>query len=1177
MNSLNSSSPSPHIPSHDDRSPIPSLPAQADTWDVVSAYFDEKGLVKQQLHSFNEFLDTAVHEIVDEQPPIEVESSSTYQPNRSDDSKRRKFRVSFGRLTRSMPMVRDVDNQTSPQFPHEARMRDMTYSLPLQIEVTKDIFVENPFSGEWEHESQDYYGRAFLGKVPAMLHSVGCNLYGKTTSEMQEHGECEHDPGGYFIVNGTEKVLIAQEKMANNSVFVFRKSSPSRFSYICEIRSQSQSGSTAPRTTTLKHVARGNTDGGTIRVAMPHIKTDIPIIIVFRALGFVADKDILQHVVHDLEDQPMLEQLRPSIEEAHWIMQQEVALDYIGKRGPKVGVTRNERIQYARELLQKELLPHVAVDKYHHTKKAYFLGYMLQRLLLCLLGRRKEDDRDHYGNKRLEMAGPLLSQLFRKLFRRKCQNMKRYMQRMLDDNKDVNVAQALDDKTITNGMQWALATGNWGEKGASDVRAGVSQVLNRLTYVSTLSHLRRVNSPIGREGKLAKPRQLHNTQWGMICPAETPEGQACGLMKNLALMAYITVGTSAAPAHEYVEEFNMESLEEVSPSAIKDATKLFVNGAWVGVHRNPDYLVTTLKRLRRNEEISAEISIVHDLRMKEVRLNTDSGRTCRPLFIVDDNRLRIDKSHIQRLREDADYTFQSLVSDGIVEYVDCNEEETTLICMEPEKLRQQWEETHQQIVSYTHCEIHPSMVLGVCGSLIPFPDHNQSPRNTYQAAMGKQAMGMYATNFNLRYDTLAYSLFYPQQPIVHTAAIDHLKFGELPAGINAIVAISCYSGYNQEDSIIMNQAAIDRGLFRSAFYRSYKDQEKQGLMKNTETLEKPDRGTTTGMKNSTYNKLDEDGIANPGQFMNGDDILIGKTTPLPAEREGQRVTKKDCSTPMRSAERGVVDGVVLTTNAEGMRFVKVRMRSLRVPQVGDKFASRHGQKGTVGMTFNQEDMPFTKEGITPDIIMNPHAIPSRMTIGHLIECLLAKACACEGTPGDSSAFTEQSVNEIGGWLHMNGYQKYGYEVMYNGHTGRLMQSTIYLGPTYYQRLKHMVEDKIHARARGPVQNLVRQPQEGRSREGGLRFGEMERDCIIAHGSAAFLKERLMDQSDAYRVHVCEQCGLIAVAKLNKNQFECRLCRSNSPKVAQVALPYACKLLFQELMSMLIAPRMSLEK
>ena len=437
--------------------------------------------------------------------------------------------------------------------------------------------------------------------------------------------------------------------------------------------------------------------------------------------------------------------------------------------------------------------------------------------------------------------------------------------------------------------------------------------------------------------------------------------------------------------------------------------------------------------------------------------------------------------------------------------------------------------------------------------------------------MGKQAMGMYATNYLQRMDTLAYLLYYPQKPLVTTRAMEHLHFRELPAGQNAIVAIACYSGFNQEDSLIMSQSSIDRGFFRSIFYRSYRDEEKrQGTMVQEE-FNKPKPETTLGMKHGDYQKLDDDGLVAPGSRVSGEDVVIGKIIPLPMEN-GSRFSSKDCSTALRSSESGIVDSVLLTTNDKGWKFVKMRVRSIRVPQIGDKFASRHGQKGTVGMTYSQEDMPFTSEGITPDIIVNPHAIPSRMTIGHLIECLMGKFCACFGKEGDATPFTEVTVEEISSRLHQCGYQMRGNEVMYNGHTGRKLDSMIFFGPTYYQRLKHMVDDKIHSRSRGLVQLLTRQPQEGRSREGGLRFGEMERDCMIAHGSAHFLKERLFDQSDAYRVHVCDKCGLIAIANLIKNRFECRGC-GNTTDISQVHIPYACKLLFQELMSMAIAPRM----
>ena len=1159
---------------------------EEDSWKVISAYFSQHGLVSQQIGSFNQFVGNNIKEIVDENKVLKIEMDPSYKRNAEPIT----YELNFGDVKiAANPQILESNEKINKQlFPNEARVRNLDYLSDLSVEA----FLKEKKGEDSDERILGKKQTYPIGKIPIMIRSKYCSLNNKTDIQRIELRECEFDQGGYFIIGGGEKVIVAQERMATNFVYVFNKKEQSGFSWQAEVRS-SLDGSNRPPVQFAVKIAKKNTHmqndlGGLITARIPYIKSDVDIVILFRALGLESDKDIIDYIVFDESDNSFKELLRPSIELfSSDYKDKDECLEYLGNRATKgTADSREKRVKRAEEILRKDMLSHVSIERGAESKKAFFIGYMIYRLGNCALGRAFGDDRDHYGKKRLDMSGVLLTGIFRQYFRNFLKSVESNIKDKLKNDKTgrINLEDVFDTNIITNGMKYALATGNWGKNRVGVVlKTGVAQVLQRLTFMSSLSHLRRLNTPLEKTGKITKPRQLHNTHWGMLCPAETPEGQACGLVKNLSLMAFVSVGTPSKLIQKDLDEIpDFQKLSELSPESIRGKSKIFINGSWVGITNNPEDIMERLIGQRRKACISKEISIVNNFMNKEIRIYTDSGRSLRPLFVVEkyknennetSSKLKITKQNIRDLT-DQKMKFDDLVDNGVIEFLDVEEEESSMIAMKITDLVN----NRHYCTTYTHCEIHPAMILGVAASIIPFPDHNQSPRNVYQSAMGKQAIGIYSTNFNMRMDTLSYLLFYPQKPLVVTQSMEFLKFKALPAGINAIVAIMCYTGYNQEDSVIMNQSSIDRGLFRSAFFRTYTSEQRIESKLKNEQFEVPDRRQVSKYRMGNYGKLDCEGLIPPGTKVRGDDIIIGKTGLIQYDEDDEKAEiikrKTDLSEAIRPSEEGTIESVMLTTNRSGYTIAKVKCRSVRIPQIGDKFASRHGQKGTIGMTYRQEDMPFSMEGITPDIIVNPHAIPSRMTIGHLIECLNSKVAALRGLEGDSTPFTSVTVDRIANHLHQLGYQKHGNETIFNGFTGRKVDMLIFFGPTYYQRLKHMVDDKIFSRARGPVQILTRQPTEGRARSGGLRFGEMERDCMISHGAALFLKERLMDVSDKYRVHVCQTCGLFAVADIDSQTFRCNLCKEDSAGIVQATIPYACKLLFQELMAMHITPRIT---
>tara|TARA_B110001452_G_scaffold28929_1_gene22755 strand:- start:753 stop:5516 length:4764 start_codon:yes stop_codon:yes gene_type:complete len=1576
-------------------------------WILIESYFKNqhlKQLVRHQLESYNHFVNNQIENTIDMFNPVRICSEHDYI--KEHNLHRLEIFITFENFNIHRPQIYENNGATKIMFPQEARLRNFTYAGSMTIDLNIKYIVRN---GENYKNILTYKKKIkdiHIGKLPIMLKSDICVLNQYQHLNHDQTGECKMDPGGYFIINGSEKTCLGQERAAENQIYCFNiKKNNTRWSWVAEMKCIPDWKCISPKQINLMISGKNNGFGNAIYIQIPRLKNPIPLFIIFRAFNVISDKAICEKILLNTEEKnlkKMMYALKASIVDANTYLTYDSAVRYIVSNViyTPINVDKEtgakKKYDFALEVISNDLFPHCKTN----TQKIYMLGYMTNILLQTSFGWLKESDRDSYLNKRIDLTGSLLNNLLRNYFNKLVKDMQKQIVREINtgswkSNEDylsiinlTNIYKIIKSTTIENGIKRALATGDFGIKQINSNKVGVAQVLNRLTYISSLSHLRRINTPIDKSGKLIPPRRLHNSSWGCLCPAEcfdpetlilmwngtfkradninigdiliddtgyptkirsicsgqknmydiipeknnfikhrvtdnhiltlhirqhknihrnnikdrperfivkfldrsvlkikeksfeslieaenfvkkftdddtiditieeylklnkntrkhlvlfktceinwekkdiimdpyllgmwlgdglsngtgfalnyktdfetleywekwaenngaiitkdkrykysivskknkasaesglcnrvekaplkkylqiynlinnkhipneyltndretrlkvlaglidtdgnvrangkeiricqgpnnyriiddaytltmslgfscrvkegrsqwtdyksgnkcfssykeltitgsniyeiptllprkklnkttdstqllrsnefkgslfkleevgigkyvgwqledkrgrfllsdgivvhnTPEGASVGIVKNLSYMTHVTTPSNSTGLYDYILPLiiSIDNFDN-SSNELFDKVKIFINGCWVGISEDPVNLYENLKEKKYKGIINIYTSIVFDYNMKEIKVRNDAGRLSRPLLKVKNNKVLYNNKIINDIQNNNlnwnDLLVSTVLDNSIIEYLDSYEQNSFMIAMEPDLLKSH-NSDNRFIYKFTHCEIHPSTIFGILASCIPFPENNQSPRNTYQSAMGKQAIGMYVTNYDNRMDKTAYVLSYPMRPLVDTRLMNIIKLNNIPSGEQVIVAIGSHTGYNQEDSILFNQGAIDRGLFLATIYHTEKDEDKK-LYGNEEIRCKPDKTKTKNMKFANYDKINNNGGIIPENTLVEDrDVIIAKVLPIKENKNDYTKTIKyqDESHVYRTNEETYIDKNYIECNGDGYNFCKVRLRNYRKPVIGDKFSSRHGQKGTIGNVIPEENMPFTADGLKPDIIINPHAIPSRMTIAQLKETLLGKVLVQLGLFGDGTSFSKFKIDDITNELQNHGYESNGNEIMYNALTGEQLSMNIFIGPAFYQRLKHMVNDKQHSRSIGPMVNLTRQPAEGRARDGGLRFGEMERDCMISHGASRFTKGRLYDASDAFSVNVCNKCGLIASYNNIENIHICNTCE-NRTDFRYVEIPYACKLMFQELLTMNIAPRIMCE-
>jgi len=1486
---------------------------------IIESYFEGQHLdrlVRHQIESYNHFVNYQILRTIQMFNPVTIHSENDYIAEK--DKYFLEIFISFTNFKLYPPQIHENNGATKMMLPQEAKLRNFTYASTMTVDVNIQYVVRNTENMDTPKIIEKVLPKINIGKLPIMLKSSVCTLTQNKFINHQYTGECSMDCGGYFIIKGSEKTVLGQERAAENRVYCFDGKNTTKWNWFAEIKSVPDFKCISPKQIEMMIASKNNGFGNGIFVNIPRIKQPIELFVLFRALGVLSDKEISQYILLDITDKKqvdLLQCLQASMIDANKYMTQEDALRHITSSVAFTPINMDKdtgarkKREFTIEVLDNDLFPHCQTV----PQKLYLLGYMAKKLLQTSLGWLPPDDRDSYLNKRIELTGTLLNNLFRNYFNKLVKEMQKQIVREIntgswrstEDYENIinmtNIYKIMKSTTIENGINRALSTGDFSIKQSNSSKVGVAQVLNRLTYVSSLSHLRRINTPLEKSGELIAPRKLHNTTWGFLCltgdtdvllsdrltikkikdmkdgdrvitvnpktlaeepsdihsffskmpdklfeittisgrkikatanhpflvnnkgihewknvedlkqndamfvldfkdnnyktdllesvieiepelvydfttrsdnhsfvassfvthncAVETPEGQSIGVVKNISYMGHITIPTNSSSLYEYVKPYLL-SVNDTSPTEMHGKVKVFVNGAWLGVTDTPMDLYNDMKDKKYRGIINIYISIVFDYKSLEIRICNDGGRLTRPVLKVRDNKALITADIIDKLVSKEiswnDLLTNCKLDESVIEYIDPEEQNFAMIAM---KSKEGYLQDLTQKFNYTHCEIHPSTIFGVLASCIPFPEHNQAPRNTYQClspnelvwmadgskkcikdvsigenvlsfnpetleitetavvnqfvrknefpiyklktvsgreiiatedhklmtnkgwktigqmkenineykigilndtknildfkmteylkikntelnidnwmnviveeknncifvplesitpepdglvsdievesenhsfiagssflssncAMGKQAMGVYATNYDQRMDKTAYVLNYPSRPLVDTRLMNFIYLNRIPSGTQIHVAIMSHTGYNQEDSVLINKGSIDRGLFLATIYHTEKDEDKN-IIRDEIIRCKPDPTKTKGIKFGNYDKLNPHGFIPENELVENRDVIIAKTIPIKENRNDPTKTIKyeDQSKTFRTTEETYIDKNYTGRNGDGYNFAKVRVRVLRKPVFGDKFSSRHGQKGTVGNIIPECDMPFTKEGLRPDIIINPHAIPSRMTIGQLKETLLGKVLLELGLFGDGTSFGNLDIKTITAELQKLGYESYGNELLYNGLTGEQLETNIFIGPVFYQRLKHMVNDKQHSRSIGPMVNLTRQPAEGRSRDGGFRIGEMERDVMLAHGMSRFCRERLYDVSDKYSVHVCKKCGMVAPFNDgNKNRmyanadFTIHLCKTcnNKTEFAKVEIPYAYKLMSQELQTINVVPRIITE-